>query len=231
MASHDHIGPEDIEAKAYFGPPDGANDWIEIGRRRLRHQIDRYIAAIFERSGGRYEFKFPLETEQAFRMLAGLGYRATRKDFDYCVRHGHMKAPASEGRRLQWTKENLIDFAMQLERMRYWLPGRHNHKKTCWELQHEAEVASIPCDDKLQAQIDALAPEGLLDLMVTTEGKHARAVRAHMGSYYSMKEFERGCQLDEVAQELLSQLVDEESEDGRKAVATTLRRRLEKEES
>ena len=28
------VSPEDLAAKAYFGGPDGASDWLEIGRRR-----------------------------------------------------------------------------------------------------------------------------------------------------------------------------------------------------
>ena len=65
------VSPEDLEAGAYFGGPGGASDWIEIGRRRMRHQIERHIEAILRRSGGRYKYAFPLSTEAAFRMLAG----------------------------------------------------------------------------------------------------------------------------------------------------------------
>lgn len=225
-----YVSDEDVAAKAYFGQPDGARDWLEIGRRRLSYQIDRYIEAIRERSEGRFVFRFPLDTDDAFLMLNGLGYRATRKEFDYCVRHDHIKPPKSEGRRLQWTKENLIDFAMQLERMRYWLAGRHDEKKTVWELQHEAEVASIPYDRELQSRIDASTPKELLDLMVETDGKHAREVRAHISGYFHIKQWERGRPLDATAWELLRQLIDETSKKGRDAVAITLCRRLEKEE-
>ena len=76
------VSPEDIEAGAYF--PE-AKDWIEIGRRRLKYQTAKYIQTIYERSSGRYKFTFPLDTDQAFLMVGGLGYRAKRKDFDYCI--------------------------------------------------------------------------------------------------------------------------------------------------
>jgi hypothetical protein len=231
MPHHELIRPEDLEAKAYFGPPDGAKDWLEIGRRRLSYQIDRYIVAIRERSQGRFVFRFPLDTEDAFLMLNGLGYRASRKEFDYCVRHGHIEPPKSEGRRLRWSKANLIDFAMQLERMRYWLPGRHNDKKTVWELQHEAEVARIPYDGDLQGRIDASAPEELLDLIVEADGKHAREIRAHISGYFHIKQWESGRPLDATTWELLRQLIEDDSKPGREAVATTLRRRLEKEDA
>ncbi|MCL6547160.1 MAG: hypothetical protein K6T61_18255, partial [Bryobacteraceae bacterium] len=68
-----HVSEEDIAAKAYFGGPDGAKDWLEIGRRRLSYQIDRYIDAIRECSEGRFVFRFPLDTEDAFLLLHGLG--------------------------------------------------------------------------------------------------------------------------------------------------------------
>jgi hypothetical protein len=31
-------------------------------------------------------------------MLGGLGYQANHKHYDYCIRHGHMEAPAKEGK-------------------------------------------------------------------------------------------------------------------------------------
>ncbi len=170
---HELIPPEDLPAKAYFGLPDGAKDWLDISRRRLRYYINRYIDAIRERSQ-RLVFQFPLDTEDAFLMLGGLGHRAARKEFDYCVRHGHIDPPRSKGRRPRWSKANWIEFAMQLQRMQYWLPGRHNDKKTVWELRHEAEAARIPYDGELLSRIDAASPDELLDLMVETGSQHAR---------------------------------------------------------
>ncbi len=224
------VSDQDIAAKAYFGPPEGAKNWLEIGRRRLSYQIDRYIEAIRERSEGRFIFRFPLETENAFLMLNGLGYRASRKEFDYCVRHEHIEPPKSEERRLLWSRENVIDFAMQLERMRYWQYGRHDEKKTVWELQHEAEIVAIPYDDELQARIDASTVDELIDLIVNTDGKHAREVRGHIYGYLHIKRWEMGRRLNAVDQELVQQLINESTKEGRKAIAFTLRRRLNKEQ-
>ncbi len=221
------VGREDLEAGAYFGGPGGARDWLEIGRRRMRHQIERYVEAIRRRSGGRYEYAFPLETEAAFRMLAGLGYRATRKHFDYCIRHGHMDMPDKEGNRLVWEVQRVIDFGMQLERMRYWLPGRHDEKKTVWELQAEVDAAGRrwDLDERARRLLDGLDADATMDrLAETREGP----LRAAMADYLPIRLYERGQVMDEVAEALLEQLVDESRRAQRKALVTAMRTHFEK---
>ena len=76
-------------------------------------------------------------------MLYGLGYDATRKDLDSFIRHAHMELPAEEGGRPAWGIENVADYAMQLEKMRSWLPGSHNSKKTVWGLQAESDNVAL----------------------------------------------------------------------------------------
>jgi len=221
------VSPEDLEAGAYFGGPGGAKDWIEIGRRRMRHQIDRHIEAIRQRSGGRYKYAFPLSTEGAFRMLAGLGYEASRKHYDYCIRHGHMEAPAKEGKRLLWNVENIIDFAMQLERMRYWLPGRHDEKKTAWERQAEVEATGKrwDLDDKARQMVEGLDADAVTDLLAETEDD---TLRAAMSDYLAIRLYQQGQAMDAVTEVLLEQLIEESDSAQRKALAKAMKKHFAK---
>ena len=221
------VSPEDLEAGAYFGGPGGASDWIEIGRRRMRHQIERYVEAIRQRSGGRYEHVWPLDTEGAFRMLAGLGYQANRKHYDYCIRHGHMEAPAKEGNRLLWNVDDVIDFGMQLERMRYWLPGRHDEKKTIWERQAEVEATGKrwDLDDKARQMVEGLDADAVMDLLAETEDD---ALRAATSDYLAIALYQRGQAMDEVSEALLAQIVEDTDAAQRKALVTAMRKHFSK---
>lgn len=217
---------EDIEAGAYF--PE-AQDWLEIGRRRIRHRLGRIERRLVDEFGKRVVY--PVETEDCFYLMESLGYRAERKSFDYCIRHGHMDSPAKEGRRLLWDREDVVAYAMQLERMRYWLPGRYEEKKTVWELHDESQQRAPAYDAELQARIDALDADGLLDLMVEGDGPNAHNVRAHIAGYFAIRMWERDQQLDAVGEELLRQVAEEDDSDARKAAAVTLRRRLAREDA
>ena len=221
------VSREDLEAGAYFGGPGGASDWIEIGRRRMRHQIERHIEAILHRSGGRYKYAFPLSTERAFRMLAGLGYDADRKHYDYCIRHGHMEAPTKEGNRLLWNVDDVINFAMQLERMRYWLPGRHDEKKTVWELQAEVEATGKQwaLDAQARQLVDGLDADAVMDLLAETADD---ALRATMSDYLAIRLYERGQAMDEVSEALLTQIVEDIDIAQRKALVTAMRKHFSK---
>lgn len=218
------VSQEDIEAKAYFDPPDGAGSWLEIGRRRLRYQIGKYVDFIFEESNHRFKFTFPLSTEDTFLMLGGLGYSATRRNFDYFVRHGHMELPKKAEGRLAWDIENVIDFGMQLEKMRYWLPGRHVEKKTVWELQAESDNVLLGVKVANDAEFQTLDADDVLDRIAATKD---RKTRAAMGGYYPIRLFERGIRMDEVAQALLSQLVDEDDAAQRKALVKAIQKHFE----
>jgi len=221
------VNQEDLEAGAYFGGPGGAKDWLEIGRRRMRQQIDRYVEAIRRRSGGRYGYTFPLDTERAFRMLTGLGYDANRKHYDYCIRHGHMEAPAKAGNRLLWSVENIIDFAMQLERMRYWLPGRHDEKKTVWELQAEVEATGKrwDLDDKVRKLVNGLDGDAAMDRLAETEDADLRVA---MSDYLAITLYQQGQTMDEVAEALLEQLIEEPDAAQRKALVTAMKKHFAK---
>ena len=221
------VSPEDLEAGAQVAGPGGASDWIEIGRRRMRHQIERYVEAIRQRSGGRYEHVWPLDTEGAFRMLAGLGYQANRKHYDYCIRHGHMEAPAKEGNRLLWNVDDVIDFGMQLERMRYWLPGRHDEKKTVFELQAEAEATGKrwALDAQARQLVDGLDADAVMDLLAETEDD---ALRAAMSDYLAIRLYERGQAMDEVSEALLAQIVEDTDAAQRKTLVTAMRKHFNK---
>jgi hypothetical protein len=214
---------DDLDAGAYFPK---AKDWLDIGRRRLKHRLAKLEGRLREEYGKR--ISYPIETEAAFYLLSGLGYRASRKNFDYCIRQGRLESPPREGRRLVWSRKHIIEFGMQLERLRYWLAGRHDEKKTCWELQEEWDQMSPAYDADLQDRIDSLDADGLLDLMVETSGKNARNVRAHISGYYTIRMWEQDEPLDAVTNELLQQLVEEGNADARRAVATTLNRRMDK---
>ncbi len=216
------VSQEDIEAGAYFPEAKG---WLDIGRRRMRYQIGKYIDAIYERSGRRFKFTFPLDTEHAFRMLGGLGYTATRKHLDYFIRHGLMKLPGKDGGRLAWGVENVIDFGMQLERMRYWLPGRHNEKKTVWELQAEAEITLLAAKVASDAEVQALDAEGLVERIAESKD---RAYRAELAGYVPIRLYERGERSDEITEELLDQLIDEDNRTQRKALAKAIQKHLAK---
>lgn len=216
------VSEEDLEAGAYFPK---AKDWLDIGRRRLRYQLKRLEVRL--RQFGK-RLTYPLDTNEAWYVLRALGYKADRKSFDYCVRHARLETPAKEGNRLLWTVDSVIDFGMQLERMRYWQIGRHDHKKTVWELQAEWDQRAPAYDDDLSRQIDTLDADGLLDLMVETK-KNGSAVRAHVAGYYHIRRWEQNRPLDETDEQLIQQLIEEEDASARKAVATTIRRRAEKE--
>jgi hypothetical protein len=219
------VDDEDVEAGAYF--PE-ARDWLEIGRRRVRHQIDRVAKRL--KTHGK-TLTFPLETSEAWYVIRALGYRADRKSFDYCVRHGHLKPPAKEGNRLLWTFENVVDFAMQLERMRYWTVGRHQHKKTVWELQVESDLRvffELAGAEGIDRDIMQFGADNLLDWMMYCEHMETRA---YLGDLYALRRWEENRRLDATDEELLKQLIEEVDSDARKAVATTIRRRAEKENS
>lgn len=219
------VTDEDVEAEAYFPK---AKDWLDIGRRRLRWQLKRLEDRLLKEFGKR--LSYPLETEEAWYMVRALGYRAERKNLDYCLRHEHMAAPKRDGKRFLWTRENVIEYAMQLERLRYWVVGRHDEKKTVWELQAEWDQMAPAYDADLNRIIDSLDAEGLLELMVTT-ANDAQFVRRHIADYYHLRRWQRGERLDATDEELLSQLVEEEDAEARKAVATTIQRRADKEAS
>jgi len=196
------VSAEDVAAGAYFP---AAKDWLDIGRRRLRYQIDRYSAYVTEKSGGRYRVTFPLNTEAAFMLLSGLGYRATRKHFDYCIRHNHMELPPKQDGRLAWGIENVIDFGMQLERLRYWVPGRHDEKKTVWERQYESDSSTIALIVANDPKFQSLDVAGILKAIIATE---SRDVRAAMSDYLPIRLFEVGAALNELGESLLRDLVD-----------------------
>jgi len=116
---------------------------------------------------------WPVTTSHASMILERLGYDGSHANRDYCTRHAKrigFKAPKARRGDLSWTRENLIDFAMQLERMRAWLPGRHDERKTCFELDADAAVfaeftpawetlASLPASKLLDAAAGFGAPE------------------------------------------------------------------------
>lgn len=157
-------------------------------------------------------------------MLGGLGYHATRKNLDYFIRHGHMELPAKEGGRLAWGIENVIDYAMQLEKMRYWLPGSHNSKKTVWELQAESDNTLLGVKVANDAEFQALDADGILDRIAAT--KDAK-VRGAMSAYYPIRLYQRGIRMDEVAEALLNQLIDEDEAAQRKALVKAIQKHFE----
>ena len=209
------------------GLESGARDWMEVERRRVRGRIERYVEAVGRRSGRRYEYTFPRASEAAFRMLAGLGYDANRKHYDYCIRHGLMDTPAKECNRLLWKVESIIDFAMQLERMRYWLPGRHDEKKTAWELQAEVEATGKrwDLDTKARRMVDGLDADAAMNLLAETEDGDLRIA---MSDYVAITLCQYGLAMDEVSEALLEQIVEESDAAQRRALVAAMRKHFNK---
>ena len=170
--AHTHqtgVNRENIETGAHF--PE-AEDWLDIGRKRIRYRLARIEKRLLDQFGKRVTY--PIETEDCFYLMGSLGYRAERKSFDYCIRHGYMESPSKEGRRLLWNCEDGLAYAMQLERMRYWLPGRHDGKKTVWELHEEQQRMALAYEAELLAKTSKLDADGLIDLMVKGDGPTER---------------------------------------------------------
>jgi hypothetical protein len=219
------VSQEDIEAKAYFDPPDGARDWIEIGRRRLKYQMNKFIERAARETQGKWKIAFPMDTESVFFLLGMVGYRANRKSFDYCIRHGHMKLPPKDDGRLAWGVENAIDFGMQLERLRYWSPGCHESKKTVWELQAEVEADRPFYELARDQEYQKLDADGVLGRMSETKD---RDYRQAMYADVIARLWRRGIRADATAVALLEQMVDEDDAAQRKALATVIRKHIQR---
>lgn len=161
---------------------------------------------------------FPCDTSTALFLLACLGYRATPQHLKYCMRHRLMDSPPKgETGRLEWTPENVLDFAMQLERLRYWLPGFHDQKKTCWEKDADLEAAAAGSDD-VARWIEATT-EDLLAEVVAEEDQTRRAAMVHAmhGSFNK-----RPAVHTADGYELLARIVAEDSKAVRRALADAI---------
>ncbi len=137
----------------------------------VRAQIEGALAAFREQADPdrRADYEPPLETETVFMVLSHVcGYRATWKTYRYLSQNKYLSPlPKKIGRRLAWSVPNTVDFAMELERRRYWQPGWHMSKKTCFEKEADLEELSIERDPWEWA---TQASRGqLLDKMAETE--------------------------------------------------------------
>ncbi|HUU97568.1 MAG TPA: hypothetical protein VM487_17675 [Phycisphaerae bacterium] len=188
-----------------------AADWIDAGRREIRRQIKEYIERVCQQPGRRLQYSFPMETRLAMTIVAGLGYDAERRHMDYFIRHGRMQLPPKNGKRLAWDIENVIDLAMQLERMRYWRPGCHDEKKTCWELQAEFELHDVACDTANGHEVQELDIDEMLGTVID-----ASSVELHAEAADSCAA-QRG-ETDAVVEALLNQAIDEPSASRRKTL-------------
>jgi len=188
--------------------PDAAN-WVDAGRQEIRRQIEAYVNRVHGKSEKRYAF--PVNTATAMSMVVVLGYEASRSYFDYFIRHGRMQLPPKKGRFLAWRIGNVIDFAMQLERMRYWKGGCHDEKKTVWELQADFELHDVVCDTANGHEVQELDIDEMLGTVI-----HASSVELHAEAADSC-----AAQLgetDAVVEALLNQAIDEPSASQRKAL-------------
>ena len=139
-----------LQLKELF--PNAVN-WIDVGRRQIRRRIEVYVNRIHGES--RKRFAFPVDTTTAMSITVGLGYRASRSCFDYFIRHGQMQPPPKDGKHLAWSIENVVGFALQLERLRCWRSGCHDTKKTVWELQAELELQDAAYDTARDSEVQA----------------------------------------------------------------------------
>jgi len=137
-------------------------NYVEEYREHLREQLAGGIEAL--------GLEWPLKTAEAFRILwEWLGYDTGargRKYLDYCIQIRHMEPPEKVGARLAWTAENVLDFAMILEDLRYWRPGFHDAKKTCFELQADAERMQV--EPETWRDLRSLSAFEIMERMVAT---------------------------------------------------------------
>ncbi len=110
---------------------------VEAFRREKRQELRDFITANVESWP---ELQYPLDTSTVFGVLRGFfGYWADRAGLSYCVAHG-IQTPKKDGRRMGWSEDDVLRFLLSLEERRAWLPGWHDDKKTCFELDAETEV-------------------------------------------------------------------------------------------
>ena len=196
-----------------------AADWVDAGRQDMRRQIEAHIGRVHEESGKGFRYTFPLDTGSAMSIVSALGYDASRSYFDYFIRHGRMQLPPKNGRLLAWSIENVIDFAMQLERMRYWKPGRHDQRKTFWELQRKFELHDLVYDTANDQGVRALDADQMLGAAIDANSIERRA---EMASSFAVR-LERA---DAVVEALLSQIIEEPSTSQRKALGVAVRKHV-----
>jgi len=141
-----------------------AVDWIDAGRQEIRRRIEAHVSCARGNSANRYAF--PVHTGAAMNLARSLGYDASRSYLDYFIRHGRMQLPPKNGRFLAWGIENVIDFAMQLERMRYWRIGHHDRKKTAWELESERRLDDVDYATADDHEVQEVDIDGMLDTVI-----------------------------------------------------------------
>jgi len=155
-----------------------ARDWIDAGRMMHRRQIEEHIERVNAQADARCRLAFPMGTASAMAIVCDLGFDATRGHFDYFIRHSRMQLPPKNGRLLSWGIENVIDFAMQLQRMRYWRHGRHDQRKTFWELQNEYGPHNMICTIPDGTEVQDMDADQALDVMIDAGSVQCRAATA-----------------------------------------------------
>jgi len=137
-------------------------DYVTGYRENLREQLAGGIEA--------FGLSYPLKTADTFRVMwKWLGYGTAgraQENYNYAVVHRDLRPPKKVGGRLQWSEKNVLDFAMILEDLRYWRPGFHDAKKTCFELQADAERLQV--EPETWRDLRSLSASEIMERMVAT---------------------------------------------------------------
>ncbi|MCK4374722.1 MAG: hypothetical protein KAX19_05310 [Candidatus Brocadiae bacterium] len=123
--------------------------------------VDRFADMLRTRLA-RHAASFPLTTAQGFCLLWSLGFAASRSHLTYARRHGRLQdVPRDGAGRMVWGIESVVEFALELERARAWLPGAHNAKKTPHERDAEVEAYQLAAESL--PEWHELTPDELLN--------------------------------------------------------------------
>lgn len=132
---------------------------------RFRKRLDAELRGTEQaRKSVGHPVEYPATSAVAFGLLGALGYTNDRQSIDYairCAKQDGLRMPKVKQSLLRWTREQVIELAMQLERKRAWAPGRHDDRKTCWELDAELGAKQELADASTMLELRSL-PE-LLD--------------------------------------------------------------------
>ena len=137
---------------------------VEAFRREKQQALRDFITANVERWP---ELRYPLDTNTVFGVLRGFfGYWADRAGLACSMARG-MQMPKEDGRRMAWSEDDVLRFMLSLEEQRAWLPGWHDDKKTCFELDAETRVPGGWADLLERACRRELSAAQLVSLAVT----------------------------------------------------------------